>query len=84
MESRDIFAAFVSTACAGCQGRKGNYRAFCQHCFRQLPKALQAPLWQRYGPNFEQAYMGCLSWFRTHPFQGEHRARQKSLWEDAS
>ena len=84
MESRDIFAAFVSTHCAGCQGVKRKHNAFCLPCYRQLPAALKSSLWKRFGSGFEEAYMGCLSWFRTHPLQGEHRAKQKSLWEDAS
>ena len=84
METSEIFAIFAGTKCSGCGGTKGSYRAFCQYCFRELPKALQAPLWQKYGPKFEQAYMGCLSWFRTHPLQGVHRAQQKGLWDDAS
>ncbi len=29
----------------------------------QLPAALKGALWQRFGSGFEQAYMGCLSWF---------------------
>jgi len=84
VESREIFEAFVSTKCAGCAGSKRRHNAFCSRCYRELPKALQNALWQRFGLGFEQAYMGCLSWFRTHPLQGEHRAKQKGLWEDAS
>lgn len=84
MESTDIFAAFTGTACAGCKGTKRRYTAFCSYCYRELPKALQNALWQRFGSGFEQAYMACLSWFREHPLQGEHRAKQKGLWEDAS
>ena len=84
MESRDIWDAFTSTRCAGCGGSKGSYRAFCQYCYGELPKALQAPLWQKFGPKFEQAYMGCLSWFRTHPFVGVHRAKQQSLFGEST
>jgi hypothetical protein len=42
-------------------------------------------LWKRFGDEgFQQAYHGALSWFRIHPLQGVHRARQKHLFEDAS
>jgi hypothetical protein len=84
MESSDIFAIFAGTRCEGCQGTKKRHHAFCIWCYRELPKALQGALWQRFGSGFEQAYVACLSWFRTHPFQGEHRAKQKGLWEDVS
>lgn len=84
MESSDIFAAFMSVRCAGCDGVKRERNAFCLSCYRQLPRALQSSLWKRFGQGFEEAYQACLSWFRTHPFQGVHRAKQKSLWEDAS
>lgn len=84
MESNDIFDAFVSTKCAGCGGTKRHHNAFCQWCYRELPAALKSSLWKRFGSGFEEAYQASLSWFRTHPFQGEHRAKQKGLWEDAS
>lgn len=84
MESSDIFAAFAGTKCFACGGTKSRHNAFCKYCYQELPKALQNALWQRFGSGFEQAYMGCLSWFREHPLQGEHRAKQKNLWEDAS
>jgi hypothetical protein len=84
MESREIWDAFMSKQCAGCEGVKRARNAFCVDCYQQLPTALKSALWQRFGSGFEQAYMGCLSWFRTHPLQGEHRAKQRGLWEDAS
>lgn len=84
MESRDIFAAFTSTHCAGCGGSKRRHVAFCKFCYAELPAALKNALWQRFGSGFEQAYMGCLSWFRTHPFVGVHRARQQSLFGDTT
>jgi hypothetical protein len=80
MESPEIFAAFSGILCAACSGRKQRHNAFCRSCYRQLPNALQKALWQRFGSGFEQAYMACLSWFRTHPFQGEHRAKQQQLF----
>jgi hypothetical protein len=81
MESRDIFDAFISKYCAGCHGAKAPRRPFCIDCYQQLPKALQRSLWKKHGDGFDQAYMACLSWFRTHPLQGNHRARQESLFE---
>jgi hypothetical protein len=84
MESSDIFAAFTSTHCAGCGGTKRVRNAFCIHCYRELPRALQSSLWQKFGPKFEQAYVASLSWFRTHPWQGEHRAKQESLWKEGT
>lgn len=81
MESREIFAVFVGTTCAGCDGAKRRHVAFCSSCYRELPRALKSALWQRFGSGFEQAYMGCMSWFRTHPLQGEHRARQQGLFD---
>ena len=82
MESSEIFSAFEGTKCEGCGGTKRRHHAFCSWCYRELPKALQNSLWQRFGSGFEQAYVACLSWFRTHPFQGEHRAKQKTLFEE--
>jgi hypothetical protein len=84
MESSEIFAAFAGMKCAGCGGSKRRHNAFCAWCYRELPKALRRALRQRFGSGFEQAYMGCLSWFRKNTFQGEHRAKQKGLWEDVS
>lgn len=84
MESRDIWNAFMSERCAGCEGVKCRRNAFCRACYAQLPAALKSSLWKRFGSGFEEAYQACLSWFRVHPLQGEHRARQKGLWEDAS
>jgi hypothetical protein len=84
MESHAIFEAFLSTHCSGCDGVKKTRNAFCLLCYQQLPQALKSSLWKRFGSGFEEAYQACLSWFRTHPLQGEHRAKQKGLWEDAS
>jgi hypothetical protein len=81
MESDEIFAAFSGKQCAGCSGSKRPHNAFCKYCYAELPPKLKSALWQRFGSGFEQAYMACLSWFRTHPFQGEHRAKQKTLFE---
>ncbi len=80
MESQEIFAAFTGRKCAGCGEVKGRNKGFCMLCYRQLPMKLRSALWQRFGDGFEQAYMACLSWFRTHPLQGEHRARQQNLF----
>jgi hypothetical protein len=84
VESREIWNAFMSERCAGCEGVKCRRKAFCRACYGQLPPALKNALWQTFGSGFEQAYMGCLSWFRTHPLQGEHRAKQKSLFEEGA
>ena len=84
MESSDIFAIFAGKKCEGCGGSKKPHNAFCIWCYRELPPGLKNSLWKRFGQGFEEAYQACLSWFRTHPLQGEHRAKQKSLWEDAS
>jgi hypothetical protein len=84
MESSDIWQAFLSKQCAGCQGVKRSRNAFCTHCYHQLPAGLRSALWQRFGARFEQAYMASLSWFRTHPFQGVHRAQQKTLFEEST
>lgn len=80
MESNAIFAAFCSTRCAGCEGAKRKHNAFCTACYHQLPPALKQSLWKRFGQGFEEAYQGCLSWFREHPLQGEHRAKQEELF----
>ena len=84
MESDAIFAEFAGTRCAGCGGTKRRHNAFCVWCYRELPAALKQSLWKRFGSGFEEAYQGCLSWFREHPWQGQHRAQQKDLWEDVS
>jgi hypothetical protein len=84
METSAIFAAFVSTDCAGCGGLKQKRNAFCLPCYRQLPKALQSCLWKRFGEGFEEAYQACLSWFREHPLQGSHRAKQKTLFGESA
>jgi hypothetical protein len=84
METAEIFDAFVSTKCAGCGGVKQKRNAFCLACYRQLPKALQSCLWKRFSEGFEQAYMACLSWFREHPLQGAHRAKQKNLFGESA
>lgn len=80
MESSEIFAIFAGTRCEACGGRKSRSTAFCVPCYRQLPRALKSSLWKRFGSGFEEAYHACLSWFREHPFQGEHRAKQKPLF----
>lgn len=82
MESNDIFVVFAGTLCAGCSGTKQRHNAFCKRCYRQLPRALQKCLWQRFGEGFEQAYVASLSWFREHPFQGDHRAKQQTFFEE--
>jgi len=84
MESSEIWEAFIGTKCAGCGGTKRRQNAFCVFCYGELPKALKNALWQRFGSGFEQAYMGCLSWFRTHPLQGVHRAQQKNLFGEST
>src|SRR3954471_10635862 len=82
MESTDIFARFAGTKCAGCDGHKRRHVAFCTFCYGELPAALKSSLWKRFGSGFEEAYQACLSWFREHPFQGEHRAKQQGLFEE--
>ena len=82
MESNEIFSAFAGTKCGGCGGLKPRHQGFCKWCFRELPAALKTPLMRRFDEKFQQAYVACLSWFRTHPFQGEHRARQQGLFEE--
>jgi hypothetical protein len=84
METHEIWEAFLSNRCAGCDGRKRTRNAFCLNCYHQLPAKLKNALWQRFGSGFEQAYMACLSWFRIHPLQGEHRAKQQGLFDDAT
>lgn len=84
MESSEIFANFSGMRCAGCGGAKRKRNAFCNWCYAELPPALKSSLYKHFGSGFEEAYQASLSWFRTHPFQGEHRAKQKNLWEDAS
>ncbi len=84
METAQIWEAFMATHCAGCDGVKRPRNAFCVNCYRQLPAKLKNALWQKFGSGFEQAYMACLSWFRTHPLQGEHRAKQQGLFNDAT
>lgn len=84
MESSEIFDAFMGTHCAGCEGRKRRHAAFCLACYGELPRALKASLWKRFGNGFEEAYHASLSWFRTHPLQGAHRAKQASLFEEKS
>lgn len=84
METNEIWNAFMSTHCVACDGAKRPRNAFCKLCYQQLPARLKNALWQRFGSGFEQAYMGCLSWFREHPLQGDHRAKQKALFSDAT
>jgi hypothetical protein len=82
MESSDIFARFAGMKCEGCDGHKRRNVAFCTYCYGELPAALKNSLWKRFGSGFEEAYQACLSWFRTHPWQGEHRAKQQGLFEE--
>jgi hypothetical protein len=84
MESFQIFEHFVGTVCAGCNGEKQKRNAFCLPCYRLLPKALQSSLWKRFGAGFEEAYHGCLSWFREHPLQGDHRVKQENLFGESA
>ena len=80
MESNEIFAEFASKKCSGCGGTKRRMNAFCPWCFRELPPGLKSSLYKRFGSGFEEAYQACLSWFRTHPLQGVHRAQQERLF----
>jgi hypothetical protein len=82
VESREIFEAFMGTHCAGCNGAKRSHGAFCLPCYRLLPNALKRSLWKRFGNGFEEAYQASLSWFRTHPLQGVHRAKQEKLFQE--
>ncbi len=84
MESRDIFEIFTGNTCNGCGGFKRRNTAFCLPCYRELPAALKSSLWKRFGSGFEEAYQASLSWFRVHPLQGEHRAKQESLFEEGA
>jgi hypothetical protein len=80
MESDQIFRKFAGTDCEGCGAVKRRRSAFCVPCYRQLPAALKTSLWKRFGSGFEEAYQACLSWFRVHPLQGVHRAKQQELF----
>jgi hypothetical protein len=80
MESSEIFDRFMGHECQGCSGRKSSASGFCVPCYRQLPRALKSCLWKRFGNGFEEAYQASLSWFREHPLQGAHRAKQQSLF----
>ena len=80
MESREIFDCFYSRKCSVCGGRKTRGSAFCRYCYAELPAALQRSLWKRFSEGFEEAYQASLSWFRVHPFEGTHRAKQMSLF----
>jgi hypothetical protein len=90
METSDIFAAFTGKKCEapGCSGSKLAFHFFCKWCFAELPKALQNALWaastnrrkREWGKADDQAYVASLSWFRTHPLQGVHRAKQEKLF----
>jgi len=80
MESTEIFQQFAGVECAGCGGIKRRRNAFCVPCYQQLPAALKSSLWKRFGSGFEEAYQACLSWFRVHPLQGVHRAKQQKLF----
>lgn len=82
MESNAIFEIFAGTRCQGCDRQKRKHSAFCIDCYRQLPPALKSSLWKRFGQGFEEAYHACLSWFREHPLQGAHRAKQKNFFEE--
>lgn len=86
MESAEIFAAYVGRKCLadGCGGPKSAFAAFCKWCYAELPQALRVALHQKFGPKFEQAYVASLSWFRTHPLQGVHRAKQQSLFKEST
>lgn len=84
MESFAIFEAFTGTVCAGCSDPKQKRNAFCLPCYRLLPSALQKCLWKRFGSGFEEAYQASLSWFREHPLQGEHRAKQEELFGESA
>lgn len=81
MESDEIFAIFTARKCEACGGKKRPFTAFCPWCYRELPAALKNSLWQRFGSGFEQAYMGCLSWFRTHPQPTRKSGEQPNLFE---
>lgn len=82
METAEIFAEFSGRICPACHSIKRRQVAFCEDCFRKLPALLRSSLYKRFGDGFEQAYCGCLSWFR---IQSPVRVsqKQKSLFEDA-
>ncbi len=80
MESAEIFEIFCARKCHVCGGGKRRGTAFCTWCYRELPKALQNSLWKRFGSGFEEAYMGSLSWFRTHPVKTRKSGEQPDLF----
>ena len=82
MTSDEIFAVFMSRKCEVCGGTKRQSTAFCTWCYRELPKALQNSLWKRFGSGFEEAFMACLSWFRTHPLKTRKSGEQPKLFEE--
>lgn len=84
MESDAIYADFSGRICRACHSIKRRHVAFCESCYRKLPALLRSSLWKRFGEGFEQAYSGCLSWFRIQSPLRVNEARQKSLFEDAS
>jgi hypothetical protein len=51
-----ILEQFLSTDCPACAGVKEKHTAFCQRCYRKLPRELQGHLWRRFGNGFELAY----------------------------
>jgi hypothetical protein len=84
VETHEIHKLFAGRVCQSCGGWKVSYSAFCRACYRQLPRALRTSLWKKFSEGFPEAYQASLSWFREHPFQGEHRAQQKSLFDSSA
>ncbi len=82
MNPEEIIAVLFGKRCQVCGGTKKRNAAFCTWCYRELPKALQSSLWKRFGDGFEEAYMACLSWFRTHPVKTRKSGEQPTLFKE--
>lgn len=67
MKTTEIWEHYSGHKCHACGGWKRKQDAFCFACYMRLPALLKSSLWSRFGGDFEQAYCGCLSWFRVNP-----------------
>ena len=65
--SRQAWAEFMAMECCVCHGAKLVRNGFCRACYFRLPKALQKPMWKRFGDGYETAHAAAREWLRAHP-----------------
>lgn len=54
----------MDTVCCVCGVTKAKQNGFCRACYFSLPKAMQRPLWQRFGEGYEFAHQAAREWLQ--------------------